>query len=248
MKNKNSFILFVLIVTILGSCSDDDPTGNSNNPPDEIVAKYSFNGNANDASGNDYHGIVHGASLTSDRDGNTNSAYSFDGINNYIEISSSTEDDLDFTNALTVSLWAKLRNDTKFQALISKEEGSGYGISYRGESNDKLYFTCHVNGGYRTMHAIETANMNEWYHLVGTYTHVSGTSGEVKFYVNGLLQGTIDSGGDFDITNSPLTLLIGANPTPTGGSSFFDGEIDEVQIYKRSLNGDEILTLYNSQK
>jgi hypothetical protein len=69
----------------------------------------------------------------------------------------------------------------------------------------------------------------------------------VKFYVNGVLQGTNDSGGDFDITNSPLPLLIGANPTQGGGMIFFDGIIDEVRLYRRTLSEAEILTLYNEQ-
>jgi hypothetical protein len=247
MKRQISFIMFIFMASIIGSCSDDDPTGNTNEPSDQIVAKYSFSGNANDESGNDYHGVVHGATLASDRDGTPNSAYSFDGINNYIEISSPSENDLDFTNALTVSLWANLRNNDKFQALISKEEGSGYGISYRGESNDRAYFTCHVNGQYRTIEAIDTVRMNEWYHFAGTYSHNAGSSGAVKFYVNGVLQGTNDSGGDFDITNSPLPLLIGANPTQGGGMIFFDGIIDEVRLYRRTFSEAEILTLYNQR-
>lgn len=246
MKAKVLIPLFMLIAALAVRCSDD-PTGNANDEAEEIVAKYLFNGDANDDSGNDYHGVVHGASLTSDRHGNSDHAYSFDGISNYIEISPPNGDDLDFTDALTVSLWAKLRNDTDFQAFLSKEEGSGYGLSYRGESNDKMYFTCHVNGGYRTVEALEPAEMNEWYHLVGTYAHVPGTSGEVKFYVNGVLQGTIDSGGDFDITNSQLPLLIGANPTPTGACLFFDGVIDDVLIYRRALKEVEVVSLYNKQ-
>jgi gliding motility-associated-like protein len=38
-----------------------------------------FNGNANDASGNNYHGTVTGATLTNDAFGNPNSAYHFNG-------------------------------------------------------------------------------------------------------------------------------------------------------------------------
>ena len=48
-------------------------------PTDGLVAYYPFNGNANDESGNGHHGTVIGATLTSDRDGNENSSYSFDG-------------------------------------------------------------------------------------------------------------------------------------------------------------------------
>jgi hypothetical protein len=49
---------------------------------DGLVGYYPFNGNANDESGN--HGTVHGATLTEDRFGNPNNAYSFDGSDDYI--------------------------------------------------------------------------------------------------------------------------------------------------------------------
>ena len=45
-----------------------------------LVAYYPFNGNAQDMSGNGNHGTVRGAMLTTDRFGNTQSAYSFDGV------------------------------------------------------------------------------------------------------------------------------------------------------------------------
>ena len=53
---------------------------------DGLVAYYPFNGNANDESGYNKHGVVYGVSLTEDRFGNTNSAYSFDGIDDYMHI------------------------------------------------------------------------------------------------------------------------------------------------------------------
>ena len=52
-----------------------------------LVGYYPFNGNANDESGNRNNGSVIGASLTSDRNGNPNSAYFFNGRSDYISIS-----------------------------------------------------------------------------------------------------------------------------------------------------------------
>lgn len=49
-----------------------------------MVAWYHFNGNANDASGNNFNGNVYGATLTTDRFGNENSAYSFNGMGLFI--------------------------------------------------------------------------------------------------------------------------------------------------------------------
>jgi len=49
---------------------------------DNLLIHYKMDCNANDYSGNDYHGSAN-ATLTTDRNGNPNSAYHFDGIGEY---------------------------------------------------------------------------------------------------------------------------------------------------------------------
>ena len=59
-------------------------------PTSGLVGWWPFNGNANDESGNGNNGTVNGATLTSDRFGEVNKAYSFDGSNlvsNFITLS-----------------------------------------------------------------------------------------------------------------------------------------------------------------
>jgi hypothetical protein len=73
-------------------------------PTNGLVAYYPFNGNANDESGNGNHGMVYGATLTVDRFGNANSAYSFDGMNDYIVTNYSG---ILGKNPGTISLWLK---------------------------------------------------------------------------------------------------------------------------------------------
>ena len=55
-------------------------------PTNGLVGYWPFNGNANDQTPNGNNGTVNGATLTTDRFGNANSAYNFDGINDYIQI------------------------------------------------------------------------------------------------------------------------------------------------------------------
>ncbi|MDH4071147.1 MAG: hypothetical protein OEV30_12075, partial [Ignavibacteria bacterium] len=70
--------LFLPLLLILSFSSDAQV------PTDGLVAYFPFNGNAHDESGNGNDGAVHGAQLAQDRFGNQNSAYRFDGINDYI--------------------------------------------------------------------------------------------------------------------------------------------------------------------
>jgi hypothetical protein len=90
------------------------------NTNDGAVAYYPFNGNANDESGNGYHGTVYNAKLTTDRFNNPNSAYYFDGTNDYIEIPNSSQ--LTKSNeSFTISFWARfLVNSGTNQHILGK--------------------------------------------------------------------------------------------------------------------------------
>ena len=79
---KKLFKTFTLVFLILATVSGQIPT-------ESLICYWPFNGNANDLSINNNHGIVNGATLIPDRFGNINSAYSFDG-NDYICIPHST--------------------------------------------------------------------------------------------------------------------------------------------------------------
>lgn len=69
-----------------------------------LVAYFPFNGNANDASGNGHNGTVYGATLTTNRFGNPNGAYYFDGSSAYI---TAPFTNTVFTADFTASVWFK---------------------------------------------------------------------------------------------------------------------------------------------
>ena len=71
-------------------------------PTNGLVGWWPFNGNANDESGNNNNGTVNGATLTSDRFGNANKAYSFDGVNDFI---SYTQTPISNIDSVTLSFW-----------------------------------------------------------------------------------------------------------------------------------------------
>ena len=68
-----------------------------------LVAWYPFDGNASDMSGNGNHGTVNGATLSTDRHGHADKAYSFDGMNDYIGITANSS--LNIVAAGSLSFW-----------------------------------------------------------------------------------------------------------------------------------------------
>src|SRR5579885_2166404 len=84
-----------------------------------LVAYYPFNGNAKDASGNGHDGILHnGPTLTTDRFGNQQSAYYFDGVDDYISVA----DDGKFSNSqISFVAWI-LTESNNLQSVVGKRK------------------------------------------------------------------------------------------------------------------------------
>ena len=87
-------------------------------PTSGLVGYWPFIGNANDESGNGNNGTVTGATLTADRFGNSNSAYSFDG-QSYIRVPHNQNYNFGIGN-YTLSVWANKSGNTFLNALLSK--------------------------------------------------------------------------------------------------------------------------------
>ena len=90
LRSLSAFLVFALAVLVPCGARGQTPTPTPSPTPTPdivtgLVAYYPFNGNADDASGNGHHGVVNGATLTTDLRGNPNSAASFDGIDDFIE-------------------------------------------------------------------------------------------------------------------------------------------------------------------
>lgn len=146
-----------------------------------LVAYYPFNGNANDASGNGHDGSVYGAILTTDWLGNPNSAYQFDGEDDYIEVAN-TDDAFSLTDAWTVSVWC--------QPLASVPEGTSGPIIWKTAVDGRNFDTFGLAWGPGDTWTLKLERASDdqdfgvvssvytpgqWYHLGGTYDGCSRT-------------------------------------------------------------------------
>ena len=100
MKRKSVIAFSILFFFLF--CTFEIVAG-QNLPTDGLVFNFPFNGNANDESGNGIDGTVYHAVLTEDRYDEPNSAYSFDGSNDFIELPLSSS--LDITGEISISFW-----------------------------------------------------------------------------------------------------------------------------------------------
>jgi hypothetical protein len=214
-------------------------------PTNGLVAYYQFNGNANDLSGNNNNGTVNGATLVTDRNGNANSAYSFDGTTSYIDVLNSPSLNSFSSNAMTIAFWGKVLSvpPSGYNGIIlSKQSGSGttqQGFNVAINTSNNTYLRAGSSGGAYAGGGTGTATINVYHHYVLIYDN--GTS---ICYLDGVLINSTP-GSTAVIGSNTMNLLIGKANWSNINSPNFNGVIDEMQIYDRGLTSTEITQIYS---
>lgn len=206
---------------------------NINEFADGMVAYYPFNGNAKDESENQIQGVVVGATLTSDRFGRDNSAYQFDGIDDYIRLTNNPS--MHFgTQDFSISAWFSLTIDEPIdrgQAIVSTYHASGEREYILGASSnyDSIIMTMYNQGessGYNRIYAEKTLG----WHMVT----ITKSSSFIKMYMDGeLIEETAVTA---DMIQANAEIMIGAIEwAMTSPDWFFNGKIDDVSFHNREL-------------
>jgi len=211
-----------------------------------LVAYYPFCGNANDMSGNGNNGTVSGASLTTDRFGALNSAYNFNGTNNYIYVPSSSS--ISIQNNFSISVWFIMNgggcNPRIFEVNQNLNSCGGYMFAVNGTSNVSRtihvarFGSCDTSISFNSTQSIPSL---QWNHLVMS---VDGVNGVGKLYLNGQLIQTV-SGAQipiFSYNGNPLTI----GNINSGRCDWWGGKIDDLFFYNRALSSCEVEELYNA--
>jgi hypothetical protein len=202
-----------------------------------LVAYYPFNGNANDLSGNGNDGTVNGAILTSDRFGNPNSAYYFNGSDNYI--SHPTTGILGTKG--TVSGWIYPYTTSWFGFWQTHNENNvnwGDWISMFSY-NSTFYFrmgdgsNCCYND--LTFYTPSYLFAYQWSFITFTWQ-----DNVMNIYINGALIAT-RSNANFQSYVDPFARIGWGHQQP------MYGKIDEFMIFYRQLTAEEIQSLYQNE-
>lgn len=209
-----------------------------------LVAYYPFTGNANDFSGNNLNGIVTGAILTTDRFGNANSAYSFNGSTDNISITTNSLLDFQTANKFSLSYWINPTSlsISQLNVILSKQTGSGSsqdGWNSNIEINSNKYRiqngTSSSSCTFSAASPIITSNLD--YHIVQIYDN--GTS---SIYINGVLADQTSCTAL--IGGNSSNLLIGNATWTNINTKGFTGKIDDIAIYNRVLTSTEVTQIY----
>src|SRR3989344_4096532 len=143
----------------------------------------------------------------------------------------------------TISTWVKVRSFVDLSGVVGKgPTGANPTISIRADSNAGAnQFLFRINDGTNNAEDSWAGNsINTWYHVV-MVVGARGTSG-VLGYVDGVQRVSLDTSAVGIITSSS-NWYVGWNER---NNKYFNGSIDEVRIWNRSLTADEVSQLYMS--
>jgi gliding motility-associated-like protein len=217
-----------------------------------------FNGNALDASGNGNNAIINGPVLTTDQYGNANSAYQFDGINDFMEIANNASINLGTGLSLVAKVYptgfynGTCQGNAIFQKGNTDFLPGWYTLRYSDQPYDNSCFNYSPNFENFNMHvqvlgsfpfgtsvgsagAPPYIQQNNWYCVVATWDNDS-----IRLYINGVL--TCKYFSPIPIGSNNDNLFIGKMNNPTF-PYWLHGKLDELRIYNRAINQAEIDSL-----
>lgn len=204
-------------------------------PSNGLLAYWPFSGNTNDQTTNANHLTNNGATLVADRNGTANAAYSFNGAGNYLE---KTVPSFVFspTGTFSVSFWINRPSTSGGVAMMS---GSGTANNFiwlfSGSAANNTFGTNKQQSAW--IWANSPYVVNQWEHYVCMFIN-----GVMRIYRNGVLE-TSATYSHTGALSTVLPFYIGKDI----GTSYFNGSIDDVAIWNRSLTNCEIQKMYTSQ-
>ena len=215
-------------------------------PSNGLVGYWPFEGNANDVSNNLNSGMVHGATLTSDRFGNVNSAYLYNGINQWIDVANTNS--LNPSNQITISVWVQtsvVQNNTGIVGKWNNFNGSiGNGQEQYAiqASSQGVYFDTKTSVQKNLAESNIMYNNGNWHNYVGVW---DGTI--MKLYRDSILVNSTSQLGLISSFNQKLEIGRYAGGQGNGlNQNYFNGKIDDIGIWNRALNQQEITAIYKS--
>ncbi|MEW5760062.1 MAG: LamG domain-containing protein, partial [Candidatus Thermoplasmatota archaeon] len=166
----------------------------------------------------------------------------FDGVDDYVQISTPAGSGLTNLENGTVSLWFKPSVDynptTDWDMLVGAWPDStdgNWNLALGYQTRCKIDFQ--IRGGNIIQSDSDTFNSGVWYHVAVTWEK----NGKLKMYIDGVLQSDVKDNIAPYAGNANKNIQIAQN---FGWGNNFNGTIDEVLIINRSLSTDEIYQLY----
>lgn len=258
MLRKAYFVVSALVLLVAGlSCSqttklDQDAslqTASQIESPvkNHLVAQWLFNGDMIDSSGNGYDASNNGACFVGDRFGVSNNAVWFDGATMSIEADIPA---YVFKGDFTLCFWAKIDHFGNVYATMVSSRNYNFLFQALGEGIGDGKFQCPEFYFYDDITQAHIGKTTSQYQMqAGTWTFLTAVRKADKSY---LIVNATDKVGPVIADPSEFMRTIDhlffAKTEFGRAPEYFPGALDDVRLYDRALNDNEIMELYVREK
>ena len=194
-----------------------------------LVQHWPFDGDANNAVSGGINAIVEGPTLTTDRFGNENSAYYFDGTGDRMNADNAANFG---TKSFTANVWVNSTQTSGIGNILRTHGGNGHGWLFRFK-----YGKIEIwEGDYNAVGVVsETSYADGNWHMMTYVRDVENKVGQL--YVDGSYVCNYNMSSPNNYNN---TLWFGTY----GAGEYYKGKMDDVRLYNRALTAEEIAALY----
>ncbi len=206
-----------------------------------LMAHYKLDGNANDSSGNNYHGTEKGgASYVA---GIFDQALHLDGFDDYVAIQNINYSGSEYSQ-VSVCAWIRTGSSAN-QHIVSFDRNEYWRLQIAGEAGGPglVGWSVMTSSGQVDYGSNRRVDDGQWHHVAGVFD-----SGTLTIYIDGGPETPAFGGTIFGTGTTRYGFLgIGSEATEFNGrpnaTGYFDGDLDDIRIYNRVLWPPEIAYL-----
>ena len=185
-----------------------------------LVAYYDFN----EKTGSDVYDnnhLIEGRLNTNP----SNRAFSFDGVDDYVTLTNESNFDVD---NVTISAWINAKSFVHNGGIFNKWSSDGYMLTTKATGGNGISFYDSSDA----LGSLGVLSTDTWYHVVARADGINKS-----IWIDGVKN-----------AEKPIATWVNNNDIPTIGkylSAYFNGTIDDMRIYNRSLTEQEIRAIYD---
>jgi glucose/arabinose dehydrogenase len=248
LSTSGTYVLRATVADAAGKTATSDVTVTVNvaapggDVTDQLIYQYKFDEGAGTTATSSYGGL--GGSLqggTTWTAGKGGSAVDLDGVDDYVRADASLAQPLG--ESATIAAWIKTTQVGTADAwatpgIVGVEQHWGQDDIFYGILDPAGRIGVQAGDGAAAF-STTPVNDGQWHHVAFTR---DGASGQLKTYVDGVLQAT--AAGEPGVKSTPFQ-SIGRIENTDGPATYLKGALDDVRIYGKPLSAAEVLAVKN---
>lgn len=200
-----------------------------------LVAHYNMNNNVDDQSGNGHNTTYTNTTVTTGRKGDANGAYSFNGINQRINLGTWFN-----LQQFTISMWLNTGSTqaNAYAMIFDNNHGGNLMWNMQQRNTTLNLYDFGLSGSPGTGQSFNLTP-NQWTHIV-----ITCNGSTLSLYKDGVLSGSSTYTGPI-IYNGTQSLCLGTYVNGGNYVRYWNGKMDDIKIYNRAVSDVEVIYLYS---